>query len=221
LNRSSYPSSSYTSETPAFTRVSTIEGIPFTSQILEANAAIGLSETDAKQWSERACGIACVDMVLRFTGKIESPSIWPLINEGLELGAYCDRGWIHAGLAKLLGRYGLEAKCHRNQTIAQLGALVESGSICITSVSVGFCGGQINNGRTIAKGGHLTLVHGVARDGSNSITDFRSHHPSSYAPWNWANVWVPSSAMSDSFSGNLIEIPALGERKTQRIWNTC
>jgi hypothetical protein len=183
--------------------------LPFVSQRTADWVADGYPSAEiAEHWAERACGIACLKMVLDgyFQGSVsyEQPKFWELLEKGLKAKAYCDRGWIHKGLLDLAESYGLVGKCHRNITTDDLYAMVSGGSVCIASVTVGFRGGQQDeNGKVIPKGGHLIIAHGIemGRDSRNMIC----HHPSSHGSWNWPNRSVPLETWKSSFSGNAIE----------------
>lgn len=189
-----------------------VDGIPFYSQRLSVEENPGLSQGDAAYWSLRACGVACVKMLLagadNHMGKSDSTSksMWELIGEGLHEKAYCDRGWIHAGLLKLLSKYGISGECHRQTSITKMAEIIQRGNVCIASVSVGLSGGEKDEkGNVVGKGGHLILFHGVKKNESG-IVSLRCHHPSSYLSWNWENLWVAKEKVEKSFSGNLIEI---------------
>ncbi len=175
-----------------------------------------MSQEDAAHWSVRACGVACVKMLLAgadiHLGKndLASKPMWELIGEGLHEKAYCDRGWIHAGLLKLLRKYGISGECHRRTTITKIAEVIRHGNVCIASVSVGLRGGEKDEaGNIVGKGGHLVLFHGV-RQNEAGITELRCHHPSSHLPWNWKNLWISRERVEKSFSGNLIEIDWYG-----------
>ncbi|OHA84189.1 MAG: hypothetical protein A2408_01940 [Candidatus Yonathbacteria bacterium RIFOXYC1_FULL_52_10] len=61
--------------------------------------------TDA-DWQWRACGVACVAMVLAHRGT--AISLDALIEEGRAIGAYRDTiGWVHDGLVKLAAQHGV------------------------------------------------------------------------------------------------------------------
>ncbi len=187
-----------------------IDGIPFFSQVIEASPDNGLAEAEAAHWSRRACGIACVRMLLDAScstlSQRFSKTKWELLQEGLSEKAYCDKGWIHAGLLRLLGNYNVTGQCFRGVRAEKIGDIIKSGNVCIVSVSDAFRGGEKEeNGEVIGKGGHLILFHGVKMI-ENTVVSFRCHHPSSLSAWNWENKWVPFEKVENSFSGNLIEV---------------
>ena len=61
---------------------------------------------DRAYWSERTCGLACLMSIASFHGK-PIPTIFELLQEGVRLGHYTNRGWIHAGLAAIGGNIRL------------------------------------------------------------------------------------------------------------------
>ncbi len=187
-----------------------VEGIPFFSQIIEVDSERGPTEEEARHWSPRACGIACVKMLVSGVKELQQESFgkttWELLNEGLAEKAYCDKGWIHAGLLRLLSKYGVSGQCHRNVGADTIAKIISHGNVCIVSVAVGLRGGEKDeDGRTIGKGGHLILFNGV-RYQDGKIKSLRCHHPSSHLSWNWENHWASIDEVDRSFSGNLIEI---------------
>lgn len=189
-----------------------VDGIPFVTQRISVEENPGMSQDESAHWSVRSCGVACVKMLLdgadnhRGRSGSAAKSMWELIGEGLHEKAYCDRGWIHAGLLKLLSKYGISGECHRQTTITKIAEIIRRGNVCIASVSVGLRGGEKDEKNSVVeKGGHLILFHGVKEDESGIIS-LRCHHPSSNLAWNWENLWVAKEKVEKSFSGNLIEI---------------
>lgn len=59
------------------------------------------------EWQWRACGVACVAMVLAHRGA-SFGSLDVLIDEGKDLGAYQEGvGWVHDGLVQLARKHGI------------------------------------------------------------------------------------------------------------------
>jgi len=117
------------------------------------------SEAEAQAWRDRACGIACVSMIL--SAKLQStPPLGTLIKEGIERQAYVPEiGWSHYGLAYMLGERGIEAEV---KAMSGLGALIELlslGKSAILSVAPRLTP-AISDGN-VKKSGHLILVHGL------------------------------------------------------------
>lgn len=69
-------------------------------------------DVEDKEWQQRACGVACLKMLLESNG-IKTPSIDEMIKNGVVLGAYSENGWLHDGLVSLGEKYG--AKLYRKE----------------------------------------------------------------------------------------------------------
>ncbi len=67
------------------------------------------SPGDSAAWSNRSCGIACVRMIISYYNGT-APTMPQLLSQGLAMNAYCDKGWIHSGLARLLRDHGVSAQ---------------------------------------------------------------------------------------------------------------
>jgi hypothetical protein len=104
-------------------------------------------------WSDRSCGLACVAMVLR-RRLGQAPSLEQLHAAAIAGGAYCDRGWIHAGLARLIDDRGVRAEAVAAEPDRVLTALV-NGAMFIASVRLHLPDSDE------AHGGHLILLRGA------------------------------------------------------------
>lgn len=170
----------------------------------------GFPTTDlAEHWRARGCGIACLRMILS-TYKIEHGSYWSLISDGVDTGAYCDRGWIHRGLVDMAFRHGVDGWAHRNQTTSQLCVELIAGHLVIASVTVCFRGGQPRPDApdtTYSSGGHLVLVTGARFAGTGDPAWLRVHHPSATPANNLSDRWVSAERFKSSFSGNYMAFP--------------
>src|ERR1039457_6064466 len=61
---------------------------------------------DRAEWSDRACGMTPLRMILlAYLG--DAPPLTELVKTGVRDGAPTDRGWLHAGIARLAGRFGI------------------------------------------------------------------------------------------------------------------
>jgi len=145
--------------------------IPFYTQRVDlddANLQGFKSKQEAEHWQVRGCGIVCIKMIidgiqihrdLKFC-----ESYGELVYKGVEMGAYCDRGWIHKGLVELAKEYYIAGQTFRHSNAHDVLIEIEKDRPCIASVSVGFNGGKINsNGEVIKAGGHLIVVVGAVR----------------------------------------------------------
>lgn len=63
-------------------------------------------------WQPRACGVACLKMLLDSRGT-ETPPLDEMIAQGCAIGAHGEWGWKHDGLIALARQYG--AKLSRNE----------------------------------------------------------------------------------------------------------
>lgn len=158
----------------------------------------------AEHWRLRGCGIACLRMVLSTYG-IEHGSYWSLISEGIDGGAYCDRGWIHKGLVDMASRRHLTGWARTNRTTGDLCGELVDGHLAIASVTVCFRGGQPHPEaptEVYSPGGHLVVVTGARQTADGQPTDFRVHHPSATETNNLSDHWVNHERFEASFSGN-------------------
>lgn len=109
---------------------------------------------DRAYWNDRTCGLACLMSIASFHGK-PIPAIFELLQEGVGLGHYTNRGWVHAGLAAMGATYGFPGKALPAHTTDDLRSCLEStGSPLIASVTRQFP----EDGR---RGGHLVVVTAV------------------------------------------------------------
>jgi len=117
------------------------------------------SEAEAQAWRNRACGIACVSMIL--SAKLQStPPLATLIKEGIERQAYVPQvGWSHYGLASMLVERGIEAEVKALSGVDSLIELLSLGKSAILSVAPRLTP-AVPDGK-VEKSGHLILVHGL------------------------------------------------------------
>lgn len=194
----------------------TIPEVPFYSQRLDKNnyKKEGFTNiNEARFWSNRSCGLACVKMAIQtFTGKNIPLKI--LLTEGLNIGAYSEQsGWYHKGLARIANLYGLKSVQESvGQNVEKIGLYLKNNELVIASVTVGFEAGKsyISKGKTMfmGRGGHLVLIHGVRLGEKNNILSFSVNHPSSWKSYEFPNLKVDRENFLNSFSssGNIIRI---------------
>jgi hypothetical protein len=141
-------------------------------------------------WSGRSCGIACVSMIL-----LRRLGIYVRFKDllwlGLDLNAYCARGWIHAGLSRLLGRFGIRAEA---MPLPREGVeeKLRAGCLVIVSVSHKL---PIDG----ARGGHLILLHGIRDRQASTYVAF-----SDPSRWGEVHQCVTSDRLFASYSGRAI-----------------
>ena len=59
------------------------------------------------KWRARACGVACVKMVIKYFRSDNDESIDALIDEGVRIGGYGNNGWDHESLVRILRNRGI------------------------------------------------------------------------------------------------------------------
>lgn len=130
-------------------------------------------------------------MVLAYYG-LPVPEQSDLLWQGLELGAYCDRGWIHHGLVELGERHGLTGRAIAAPTVDDLTESLAVG-LPIVSVTWKFP----TDGR---RGGHLVLFTGEDRSAEGGPV-VRFADPSR---WGADNDCVSRSRFEASYTGRAI-----------------
>jgi hypothetical protein len=90
--------------------VSQVHQVPMCRQRIdpgEWDAHGGAALGDRAEWSDRACGMAALRMIL-LAYRRPAPPLTELVRIGVREGALTGRGWLHAGIARLadLGEFG-------------------------------------------------------------------------------------------------------------------
>jgi ABC-type bacteriocin/lantibiotic exporter with double-glycine peptidase domain len=153
---------------------------------------------DRAYWSNRTCGLACLVSIASFHEK-PIPTIFELLQEGVRLGYYTNRGWIHADLATIGETYGFKGKALQAPTIDDLRSCLEStGSPLIASVIWQFP----EDGR---RGGHLVVVTAVD-NGPRARICYRD--PSG---WGIHESRISAARFSASFAGRIIAFPRMAQ----------
>lgn len=63
-----------------------------------------------EKWRSRACGVACVKMIIKYFHSENDESIDALIDEGVRIGGYKnDYGWDHESLVRLFRNRGIHS----------------------------------------------------------------------------------------------------------------
>lgn len=156
------------------------------------------SREDSIEWSDNACGIACLLMALRYFLGGGTVRKQELLHEAISAGAYSPRGWIHYKLAGLAISHGLSS------STADVGAdldlvcnYLDKNMLVIASVTWRFpCDGR--------KGGHLVLVNGYTRT-RGGLSRLLLRDPSS---WGRDHEWIEPERFLCSFTGRVISIGA-------------
>lgn len=138
-------------------------------------AAQGFSSADDyRSWSDRSCGVACLESLLAAHARAV-PDKARLIDELVEAGAYrvgpgAVTGLVYEPCVRWLrARWHLAARTQRSLDVQGIGRALSSGQLVIASVSP-----EIRWPRRppTRRGGHLVLVYGAGPDG------FVFHNPS-------------------------------------------
>ncbi|WP_438296753.1 C39 family peptidase [Streptomyces sp. HUAS TT7] len=148
---------------------------------------------DRTEWSNRACGLASLRMILLAYGH-EAPSVTELLKLALKHEVLTPRGALHAGIANLATDLGVPARAEPVAADSLVARLEEAP--LIMSVTEQFP----NDGRT---GGHLVIAHGY-EDGVDPTIFIRD--PSA---WGQTNDRVPLSRVTPSYTGRAITFAPL------------
>jgi hypothetical protein len=148
---------------------------------------------DRAEWSDRACGMACLGMILLAYGHTP-PTVTELVLIGVERDALTDRGWLHAGIADMATDFGVPGRAEPVPA-DELTTRLKDGPLII-SISEQFP----IDGR---KGGHLVIARGF-EDGEDPQILIRD--PSA---WGQTHDRVPLSRLAASYTGRAITFPAL------------
>ncbi len=178
--------------------VSQVHQVPMCRQRIdpgEWEAHGGAALGDRADWSDRACGMAALRMIL-LAYRRAAPSLTELVQLGVREGAMTSRGWLHAGIARLAGDFGIPARAQA------AGAADLPGHLAAAPVIVSVTEQFPDDGR---KGGHLVVARGYhdngARDPGILIRD-----PSG---WGQTCDQVPLSRLAASYSGRCITFAPL------------
>ncbi|MEV5950377.1 C39 family peptidase [Streptomyces sp. NPDC051993] len=154
---------------------------------------------DRLEWSNRACGLASLRMILLAYGR-EAPTVTELLKLAVKHEVLTPRGALHAGVASLATDLGV---CARAEPVTG-GELLErlTAAPLIMSVTEQFP----DDGR---KGGHLVIARGY-EDGPDPGILIRD--PSS---WGQEHDRVPLSRLAHSYTGRAITFEPLTTGKAE------
>ncbi len=152
-------------------------------------------------WQSRACGVACLKMLLEATGT-STPSLDELILHGKELGAYGEHGWIHQGLLTLGAAYRaplqrLEWRHSDTRTADQLN---EEGIAYIIDELRAHRPVIISAIKKFVETDkfHMVILVGF-EERERTITGFFYHDPDAYTLEDGMNQYVPMSIFRDAW----------------------
>jgi len=192
-----------------------IPNVPFYSQELsQENFQVEgfTSLEDAKYWSERICGLACLKMVLGKFFPDKNFTLKELLDIGLKIGAYDEKvGWKHQGLVDLAANFDVNGfRQSIEGDIQNIVQYLQQDKLVIASVTVGMEGGKEYKQEdgsiyVMPKGGHLVVIFG-ADVSQGEIKSFLLHHPSSDKDYEHRDWVVSKDEFLKSFSekGNIL-----------------
>ncbi|MFF3617488.1 hypothetical protein [Streptomyces sp. NPDC002580] len=153
---------------------------------------------DRTEWSNRACGMADLRMILLAYGR-QAPSVTELLKLGVKHEILTERGWLHAGIADLATGFEVPGRAEPLAAGDLIGALADAP--VIVSVTEQFP----DDGR---KGGHLVIARGYA-DGEDP--DILIRDPSA---WGQTHDRVPLSRLAASYTGRAVTFAPLTAGRT-------
>lgn len=158
-------------------------------------------------WTDRACGIACVKMVVEaFGGPVRPLITWA--QAGIEMGGYltekhtdgslAERGWLHTALATLITREGFYAE-PRSLDMVEFPDFLQRGYLLIASVSY-----QIGTVYPVTRrGGHLVVVSGAEMT-DNHLEAIYVQNPSGRTAELRSNAHIPFDRFASGYTGRVI-----------------
>lgn len=176
------------------------ESVPLVRQRLSAADGFG-SEKEAAAWGDKACGAACLRMVLLFFGVQHAPTVKDLMMDGVRRGLFKEHiGWVHKGIAQVAAEHGLEGMaCSMKADPLEIVRALEGGGLLIASVSLGF--------QADKRGGHLIVVHRVNVE-EGRITTLFFCDPSG---WGQTHSNISAERFFLSWTGNVIVVSKKSE----------
>jgi hypothetical protein len=143
----------------------------------------------AEEWSYRVCGMASLRMILLALGQ-DAPSLTELVTAGAAIGAFSERGLLHASVAELAAGLGVRGQAEAVPAEDLPGRL--DGAPLIASVTTAFP----VDGR---RGGHLVVLRGYELGQADPLILFRD--PSD---WGQEHDRVRLSRLAQSYAGRCI-----------------
>lgn len=88
--------------------IKVVDNISSMKKIIPVPYISQYSNSFESDWQNRSCGIACVAMLLGYYN-LQDISPMRLVDEGVAIGGYCNKGWFHESLVRLLRNHGINA----------------------------------------------------------------------------------------------------------------
>lgn len=164
--------------------------VPYCSQRLDVSDSY---------WQNRACGMACVKMILDYyfsknMGHLVSNNLDDLIKEGVGKKGYCERGWIHDVLVGMMKERGLEVfrKEYKSADENEQNNLVEKAIKEITNFLKEKRPVIISAIKNFSeeKKFHMVILTGFEK-GENGVIGFYYHDPDSFSIEEGMHKFVP------------------------------
>ena len=166
------------------------------------------SAAEFAYWVDRACGIACVKMVVEGLGGPQRPMMeW--IQDALGRNGYLvtadangsqvERGWIHRVLAELTSASGFQATA-RPASMEEIAGFLDGGQIVIASVSYELG----REGAITHQGGHLVVVTGADLTDEGGVDCFYINNPSGRLAKYQVNARIDAGRFAQAYSGRVI-----------------
>ncbi|MER6381380.1 C39 family peptidase [Streptomyces sp. NPDC001250] len=144
-------------------------------------------------WSNRACGLASLRMILLAYGR-EAPTVTELLKLAVKQDVLTPRGALHAGIANMASDLGVPSRAEPVPVEDLLTRLEDAPLIVSVTEQLP------DDGRA---GGHLVILRGY-EDGPDPVIHFRD--PSA---WGQTHDRVPLSRLSPSYTGRAIAFAPL------------
>jgi hypothetical protein len=166
------------------------------------------SAAEYAYWVDRACGMACVKMVVEGLGGPRRRMMeW--IQDGLERNGYLvaadahgnpvERGWVHRVLAELISASGFQASA-QPASLEEISGFLSNGQLVIASVSY-----ELGKDAPVTHpGGHLVVVTGAEVTGAGSVNCFYIHNPSGRLAQYQENARIDGGRFAQAYSGRVI-----------------
>ncbi len=161
-------------------------------------------------WAWRACGIVCVQMILKTIKPQTRKTTMDLIHEGVSLGGYIvyqngkfiDKGWFHDALVNLLKKYQLKAVSKRWQTLKAISRDVLKNKFVIASIVISQRAAPNYEFNSTPSSGHLILITGV-KINNRQPAGFYYHDPTGLPNAN-QNTYLPTEIFNRIFTNRTI-----------------
>lgn len=165
-----------------------------------------LTQEEYEFWCWRACGIACIKMVIETVSIVEI-KINNLVKKVLDLGGYIiynkngqfvDKGWYYKPLINLAKEYNLKGKSFSYLTVQNICVEILKNHFVIASVDPNIIRYDKKE-FTDKKGGHLVLIFGFKWKNKGCV-GFYLHNSSGKRQETRENVFMPMEIFKRAFA---------------------